>query len=379
MRKLKLLLPLLLTFFLVAAAAEEKYQKPPKEVLDVLNAPATPQVSVSPARDSMMLLQGVRYPPITDLAQPMLRLAGLRINPKTNGPHRQMYSVSMTLKRIAGGPEIKIATPPNARLSALEWSPEGKHFTFTNTTAAGIELWVGETATGAVRKLPGVRVNGASQEGGGGGGRGGFGGRGPVRWLHDNRTLLLRSVPAGRGAAPPEPTAPVGPNIQEASGVKAGAVTYEDLLKDPHDEKLFEYYMTSPLTFVNSATGAVTPVGRPGIFQTADPSPDGKYLLVARVHGPYSYVLPYSHFPKEVEVWDRAGKLVHKLASLPLADGVPTEGVPTGPRSYQWRPTEPATLLWAEALDSGDPKAKVPHRDRVLMLKAPFATRPPNW
>ncbi|WP_233353450.1 hypothetical protein, partial [Vibrio cholerae] len=79
-----------------------------------------------------------------------------------------------------------------------------------------------------------------------------------------------------------------------------------------------------------------------------------------------------SYFPKEVEVWSSQGRLVHKLASLPLADAIPIEGGRTGPRDYRWRPDEPATLVWAEALDDGDPRRRVSHRDRLLMLRAPF-------
>jgi dipeptidyl aminopeptidase/acylaminoacyl peptidase len=52
---------------------------------------------------------------------------------------------------------------------------------------------------------------------------------------------------------------------------------------------------------------------------------------------------------------------------------VPIWGVRTGPREFAWRATEPATLTFAEALDGGDWKTKVPQRDRVMMLKAPFA------
>jgi dipeptidyl aminopeptidase/acylaminoacyl peptidase len=77
-----------------------------------------------------------------------------------------------------------------------------------------------------------------------------------------------------------------------------------------------------------------------------------------------------------VEVWDRAANVVHKVASLPLADQVPIDGVPTGPRQWHWRPTDPATLVWVEALDEGNPKKKVPHRDRVPMLKTPFQGSP---
>jgi dipeptidyl aminopeptidase/acylaminoacyl peptidase len=68
--------------------------------------------------------------------------------------------------------------------------------------------------------------------------------------------------------------------------------------------------------------------------------------------------------------------LAYKVASLPLADQVPINGVTTGPRSVRWRPGEPATLVWVKALDDGDPRKKVAHRDSVLTLKAPFAGEP---
>jgi len=60
------------------------------------------------------------------------------------------------------------------------------------------------------------------------------------------------------------------------------------------------------------------------------------------------------------------------VARLPLQEQVMNNGVPVGPRQYEWRPTEPATLIWTEALDEGNPRAKVPFRDRVLMLRSPF-------
>ena len=78
-----------LLLFLLAGPAlpQETYKKPPKEILDVLDAPVTPMAVVSPTWDTMLLAEPLRYPPIADLAQPMLRLAGLRINPATNGRH----------------------------------------------------------------------------------------------------------------------------------------------------------------------------------------------------------------------------------------------------------------------------------------------------
>lgn len=357
---------LLVSFVLVLAAvtavAQQGYKKPPKEVLDILNAPVTPGASVSPARDNMLLTTGLRYPPLADLAQPMLRLAGRRINPASNSPHRLQYSVGLTLKRIADGSEVQIQLPPGAKISGIEWSDDGKHFAFLNTTPSRAELWVGETAGGRIHNVKGVQVNSVLGN--------------PLTWMPDNRTLLVQLVPPARGAAPATPTVPPEPNTQESSGRPGPVRTYEDLLKSPHDENLFEYYATSQLALVDSSSGKTTPVGQPAIFQSIDPAPDGHHMLVTRAHRPFSYLYPDFAFPKDLEVWDMKGKVVYKLASLPLADQVPIDGVITGPRSPRWRPNEPATLVWVKALDGGDPKKKVAHRDSVLLLKAPFTSEP---
>src|SRR5262249_25337433 len=154
------------------------YKKPPKNVLDVLDAPAGAMVSVSPARDKMIVATPVRYPSIAELAEPMLRLAGSRINPKTNAPHNGLRIVKMTLKNIADGKETPLATPPNSNLSMPDWSNDGKQFAVTNITSSatggGVELWVGDATTGKLRRIPGVALNTAfsSNFGGRGGGGG---------------------------------------------------------------------------------------------------------------------------------------------------------------------------------------------------------------
>src|SRR5260370_11499617 len=148
------------------------------------------------------------------------------------------------------------------------------------------------------------------------------------------------------------------------------------MLQTPHDEDLFEYYATSQLALVDVASGKATPIGKAGIIESARISPDGKDILVTTIHRPFSYLHAAREFPKEIEVWDRAGKVLHKLASLPLEDRVPLNGVMTGPRSIQWRPTDSATLMWVAALDKGDLKTKVPNRARLLALKAPFTGEP---
>jgi dipeptidyl aminopeptidase/acylaminoacyl peptidase len=340
------------------AQAQTGYQKPPKEVLQLLNAPSTPVAVISPTRTHVLLVQSEKHPPIAELARPMLGLAGLRIDPKTNGPHTPPRYAGLSLLSVEDGKQRALAIPPGAG-GPVSWSPVGDRFAFTNTAADAVELWLGDVASGQVRKVAGLALNattGAS-----------------VAWLPHGRGLLVHAVVKDR-PAPPETRAEVGgPVIQESAGKPSPVRTFQDLLHNEHDAKLFDHYATAQLVIVDPEKDTLTPLGPPGIYSTTASSPDGQYLLVTRIHRPYSYQLPYTSFPQDVEVWDRAGKVVHTVAKQPLADRVPIEGVRTGPRQVHWRPTEPATLVWAEALDGGDPRKKVAHRDRLVTLKAPFA------
>jgi dipeptidyl aminopeptidase/acylaminoacyl peptidase len=366
-------------FILVPAAlvvtGAELYQKPSKAILDALNAPVTPTLTINPARTFAMQGQAVRYPPIAELSQPMLRLAGMRINPKTNGLHNTTFNSSLTLRKLPEGTEIKVDLPSNPKLSLGRWSPDATKFAFTNTTEKGVELWIGDTS-GKTHRVEGVRVNEVMGGGfAGGGGRGGAGaGPSDVQWLPDGKSLLITMVKPNRGAAPVEPTVPVGPHVQESLGGAAPVVTHEDMLQNPNDEDLFEYYATSQLATIDVATGKVNPIGKTGIIESAHISPDGKNLLVTTIHRPFSYLHAARQFPKEIEIWDMTGKVLHKVASEPLEDRVPINGVLTGPRNIVWRPTEGATLIWVEALDGGDLKNKVPFRDKIVALKAPFTS-----
>ena len=361
-----------LVFAIQVHAGEAKYEKPPKAVLDVLNAPPFPVALPSPSGDKLLLATPVLYPPIADLAKPMLRLAGLRIDPTTNGEHHASYWSNLSLRRVADGAETKVALPAGARPNHLTWSADSKSFAFANIAPKGIELWVGNASTGQVKRIEGVYVNGIF-------GQVGFSSVGaPIQWMPDQKHLLVRTVPQGRGPAPAVPEAPDGPNVQESSGGRGPSSTYEarDVLKNPYDEDLFDFYGASQIALVDSATGATSLLGKPAVYGTFSRSPDGQYIVIERIHRPYSYLHGYERFPKEVEIWNQRGELVHKLASLPLADQVPIHGVPSGARQYSWRAGEPATLVWTEALDGGDPRKKVPHRDQIRALKAPFTGGP---
>ncbi len=357
-----LLAALPLVMFTPDADAQTPYQRAPQPIRGILDAPAPTTVLVSPTRDSVALVDTARYPDIAELAEPMLRLAGVRINPKTNGPARPPRVKSFRLQSLTNGTFRDTVTIPDETAFATPfWSPDGKRVALMVTKPDSIWLWHATVGGGGMKELAGVRLNATIGD--------------AAQWI-DSNSLLVQLTPEGRGKPPEPPAAPPGPTIQESSGKAAPVRTYQDLLQDAHDEALFDHYCTSQLAIVSAKTGQVVPVGKPTVILGADPSPDKQFILVTRVKKPYSYLYPVSAFPRVVEVWDLTGKVVQTVADLPLADRVPIEGVPTGPRGVRWVPTEPASLIWVEALDDGDPKKKVPHRDQAFGLASPFSGQP---
>ena len=354
------------------AEAATGYNLPPKNILDVMRAPSPPTPLVSPTMDAVLLVSWQEYPSISRVATPFLRLAGVRVEPKNHSKHDTPGGYGITpcatgfaLVHIPDGAQIPIALPEGSCPGEPVWSADGKQFAFVNIAPEAVELWLGDGKTGKVHWVAGARLNPM------------FGDE--MQWMPDQKTLLVKLVPEGMGAPPPEPIVPNGPSIQETDGKSGQSSTYEnrDTLGNRHDEDVFDYFAASQLAFVDASTDAITPVGKPANYEDLNPAPDGQHLLVTAIHKPYSYVTTYDRFPKEVEVWDMSelSKVqVHTVASLPLADRVPINGVPTGPRDFDWRSTEPATLVWAEAQDGGDWNANVPARDKVLLQKAPFTT-----
>ncbi|GMV26594.1 MAG: hypothetical protein AMXMBFR58_26250 [Phycisphaerae bacterium] len=349
-----------------AASVPGGYRLPPEDIRRVLDTPLTPQVSLSPDHKTMLFLERPNLPPISDLAAPMLRLAGSRLNPVTNAPHGPRRYTGYSIRSAWAGadaPARRLELPADANLSGPSWSADGRWFAFTNIVATGSELWVGDAATGSVRRLTDATVNAAAGA--------------SARWMPDQRTLLVRFIPKGRGPMPEAPTVPTGPVVQDAGGAEAPVRTYQDLLQNAHDEALFDWISTAQLALVDVETGARRDLGGPAIFADASPSPSGEFLLVAKVLRPYSYQVPRGLFPERVEIWDaRTGQVIRHLVDVPLRENIPTQGVETGPRSMEWCDTRPATLIWAEALDDGDPRKKVPHRDRLMMLAARDAADP---
>ncbi|WP_332641444.1 alpha/beta hydrolase family protein [Brevundimonas sp.] len=341
------------------------YQQPPAPIAQILDTRPTPTPSLSPDDRTLALYDRANLPPIAELAEPMLRLAGYRINPRNNGPanSRVTWLTGLTLQPIAGGAARTVELPAGARFLSPSWSPDSRSLALLMDASTGLELWTVDVASGQARKLTDARVNAA--------------GGGAFDWLPDSSGLLVRMTPEGRGPAPDVTRPPAGPTVAESMGRAAPARTYQDLLSNAGDEALFDHYFTSQLTLV-PLNGAARTLGAPAVYLGASVSPDGLHVLQTTVKRPYSYVVPAGLFPAEVAVTDMNGRLVHRVADLPLRDNIPTpfDAVAPGPRSVQWRSDAPATLVWTEAQDGGDPRTAAEVRDRVFTLAAPFSGAP---
>ena len=348
------------------AMSQTEYRTPPEEIVRVIDAKPLPWISASPDGHVALLLERESLPPIREMARPMLRLAGRRIDPATNGLHGPRSIVGLTLMHFDedhGGP-FEIELPADVAIGWPIWSPTAKQFAFTVTSDEGIAMWVGDVEKAEAKPVTLPRVNPLGVT---------------PRWLPDSHGLVVGLIPDNRPAEPPvRSPVPTGPVVQENLGGKPAPVrTYQDLLQDDHDAALFEYYFETQVAIVHTGSGFYQPVSPPGIIVGADPSPDSNYLLIERIEKPYSYLVPWYRFPMSVEIWSNEGEFVSRLADIPLAERVPIQGVITGPRSHRWRDSVGlAEVYWVEALDGGDPKTEAEHRDRLMLMSAPFEGEP---
>lgn len=342
-------------------AVESAYKRPSADVVAIVEAPATPYVDVSPTGDRIVEVAHPSLPSIADVSRPYDALAGRRIDKARGVQRRTQLFTGITVRTIADGRVTRLAIPEGDGLGWPVWSPDGKRLAVPRYVDDGIELWIADVATGEARQVEGVRINDVLG--------------GAFEWAPGSQTLLVKAVPSGRGEPPPKPDVLPGPVVEDTSGQKATNRTYQDLLGSARDEAAFEHYARAQLVRVTVA-GHVTKLGEPDLWADVTTSPDGRYVLAERIQRPFSYSVPWYRFPLTIEVLDTRAKVVRVVADQPLAEDIPIEGVRKGARDVHWQPMQPATLVWSEALDDGDPDKPAAHRDRVMTHAAPFADTP---
>ncbi len=336
------------------------YQTPPTSICQLVDAPFAPPISISPNKKWLLIKHLPSLPPIEQLAQKEVKLAGLRINPQVNGEAHAFFCHQLQIKSLE---DHRIhhfnGLPPDAKIRHIAWSPDSHYVSFTNRTNKGISLWIADVQTLEAKKLADqINTTLVSY---------------PYRWLPNSQGLLFTQIASNRGDAPPPPLTATGPIIQENTGKKAQARTFQNLLKNPHDKALFQYYCASNLVNV-SLQGQTKQLKVRGLIRHFTISPNQQYILVKTLHPPFSYLFPHQRFPHTVNIWSFEGKMIKELVKKPLMDDIPITigSVSKGPRNFGWRPDQAATLYWLEAQDEGDAGKEAAIRDQLFTLSAPF-------
>lgn len=348
-------------FTVVYAQDDNTYRAPAKEVMELLLAKPTPSVSIDGKAEWMLLSERNSYPTVEELGQPEFRVAGLRINPNNFSPSRQNFINNFILQNIKSGQTIQVqGLPANMLAGNVSWNPSETKIAFTNTTGSRVDLYVIDIAGRRSLKINKQALNtvlGSS-----------------YTWVDDN-TIVYKATTQSAANAPKRPITPKGPTIQQNLGKAAPSPTYQDLIKSPYDEQLFEFYATGQL--IQNKSGVETVLGKPGIVSTFSLSPDNKYMMVRTIRKPFSYLVTANGFPSTISICDLTSKVVKVLAELPSSEGTPSgyDNTQNVPRSFDWRDDEAATITWAMPLDSGLIKKQVEYHDAVYALSAPFTAK----
>lgn len=349
----------------LAAQENLTYQKPPAEILELVDIERAPGVFMDSKNTHMLLSYRNTYKTLADLSDEELKLAGLRINPRTNISSTLTYVNNLKYKKLKDKTPVQVkGLPKDAKLANFAWSPDETKMAFTQTTQTGVEVWVLDIATLTAKKLTEAKANANLGS--------------PLSWFRDSSALLVKMLPASRPALINTADAiPAGPTVTISDGSKAQNRTYQDLLKNKSDEANFETLATSELYKV-SLNGTASLWAPAAMYSGASFSPDGNYATVYTIHKPFSYIVTYGRFPSKTTVYNADGKEVKLIDEQPLLENLPKGfmAVEKGRRSINWRADKPATLVWAEALDGGDPEVTVKHRDEIFELPAPFTATP---
>ena len=362
MKKLNLLLALLIAFS-VNAQENIKYQKPSKEILDLVEFERPPSVQYDEEKNYMVFLYRDNYKTIETLSAKELRLGGLRIDPKTNIGSRTTYYHNVKIKNLKDKNAELIQVggiPEKARLSNFSWSPDQTKIALTNTTKTGVELWLLDLKSGAVTKLTESVLNANIG--------------GVINWSGDSKSMLVKMIsPNRKDLIDTKSIVPDGPTISTNFGKKAQNRTYQDLLKNKSDEHNFEQLATSSIYNV-SLNGDSKKWLDDAMYRSVSFSPDGNYVMVTQIKKPFSYLVTYGRFPSQTDIYTKEGKLVTNILDTPLIEELPKGfmSTRTGKRSFNWRSDKAATLIYVEALDGGDPANIVDYRDEIFELEAPF-------
>ncbi len=350
-------------FGIIKSQENYSYQKPPTEILQLVDITLPPRVLFDENKRFMIYLYRDSYKSINELSDPEIKLAGLRLNPNSNSRSRTNYYNNILISKMdqigKDGKQVK-GLPKFLKLANIKWSPDQTKIAMTNTTEEGVELWYIDLEKLTAKKLTGPKLNASLGD--------------VITWYQDSKNILTKfKLKNSPDIIDGKDVVPIGPIISSNDGKKAQNRTYQDLLKNEVDEKNFETLATSVLSKV-SLKGKTKILTKKNLYHEIDFSPDGKFILISIIQKPFSYLVPYYRFPMEYAIYSSKGKELTVLHEVPLIEDLPKGfmAVRTGPRNFSWRSDKPSNLIFVEALDDGNPETNAKYRDEIFEVGYPF-------
>ncbi len=356
---------LLMTTSMIQSQEKIVFQTPPDEILELVDIERAPSVEMDSRKEQMLFFYRSSFKSLAELNQPELRLGGLRINPDANISSTIAYYNNVRYKKTV---EKELRTirdlPADAHLAYFSLSPDETKLAFANTTDQGVELWVVDLTDLTAHRITDASLNANAGM--------------PYSWFPNSTALLVRMLPVDRASLIETKSAlPEGPVVSVSDGQISQNRTYQDLLKNQLDETNFERLITSELYRID-LNGKRERWKEAGMYIDQEFSPAGDHLLLTSLEHPFSYLVPWYSFPNRTDLYHADGRFLMTFTRQPLLDNLPVGFMATwqGKRNIHWRADKPATLAWVEALDQGDPEMKVPFRDELFQLEAPFTGQP---
>jgi len=342
-----------------------EYQKPPDEVIGLLEHEPEPKVVLHTISSRFVQLFEQPLIPMHQLARRRLGLGGMRIDPINRTQGTDPLFTRLVLGHLRDRKlRVDVSPPEGALFGNVAFSPNGTRLVVSLIYADQVLAGVVDATTGSLQVLatgPLLAVWGE-----------------PCTWHSD--TDLLCARPQFDGTPPREE---VKPNIVELIDGAAATVTYTNLLRNNNDDLLLEHYCGAQLFQFDLDVEKSQDLSEPGLITAASLSPDGRYLMTERLERPYPRLLPIERFQKQLSILDLlSGELVLRIAAPGEAISTST---PWGPRAAAWDPAQPARIIYVYRepnLGPGDTEslvARVPPFESTPVLLGQQLTNTKSW
>jgi len=359
---------------------EESYLLPSEQVQELLTRDRHYDMlnMLSPDGDHFLIPIREQYSTLKRMAQKTYRLAMLEFCPDVNREWRlSTYGIKgLKIYSLKQRKTWNIRIPENILVSDMTWSPEGEKIAFLAHLEEGTQVWTADVETGETTPVSNAYVM-ATLAARPQWGRSSSDSR-MLQWTADGGILTLL-VPSDRGPEPQKKNIPGSPIIRRTREKPTPTQTYPFLLRTPHDKELFRYYTTSQLALLVPGESPMK-IGEPAMYLEISLSPDGKYILAEKLTEPFSYIVSFSDFPRELQVLDFEGKILSLIRKVPLKEAMSrdrSQGVERDlPRDVAWRPDgRGLAFLWREKKKkekNNNEEIEGKQKDRIILLPPPF-------